>query len=47
MASTLLTLLVVPIAYTLIDDAQGIALRLLARAFGRGGTKQAASTPPV
>jgi HAE1 family hydrophobic/amphiphilic exporter-1 len=37
MASTLLTLLVVPIAYTLIDDAQEGALRLLRRATRRGG----------
>jgi hypothetical protein len=47
MASTLLTLLVVPIAYTLIDDAQGAALRLLRRAARRGNATEAANAPPA
>jgi hypothetical protein len=31
LTSMFLTLLVVPVAYTLIDDLQGVALRLLRR----------------
>jgi HAE1 family hydrophobic/amphiphilic exporter-1 len=45
MASTLLTLLVVPIAYTLIDDAQAAALGLLKRAAGRDSATPVADAP--
>ena len=46
MASTLLTLLVVPVAYTLVDDGQRVVLGLLRRATRRAPAPSAESRPP-
>ena len=45
--ATLLTLLVVPVSYTLFDDARRIVSEKLGRVLGRGGRSVAATAEPV
>jgi len=47
LTSTFLTLLVVPVVYTLIDDAGRFGLRVIERIRSRTAARTAASSPPA